>query len=343
MIPFPTSFLTALMMACGLFLHAQTGGITGFSFLQIPVSAREAALGGSYLAMRDGDLHLCLRNPSLLDSLADGEVAMTYTDYFAGSSMAHASHARRLTPRLTAAGSVSYLGWGKQDETDATGQVIGTFAANDFVFTAGAGYQIDSVFTLGVNVKGIYSDIATLTAFGAALDAALTYHKPARNFTASVLVRNAGVQVANYRADRQGLPFEIQLGISKRLQHAPFRFNVVAENLQRWDLTDASEQEIQTDPITGLVIEERGWQFGDLLMRHLTFGAEIILSENMHFRVGYNYRRRQELKVADRPGTAGLSYGMGVRIKKFQLSYGRAIYHLAGPSNHFSISRNIRT
>jgi hypothetical protein len=36
----------------------------------------------------------------------------------------------------------------------------------------------------------------------------------------------------------------------------------------------------------------------------------------------------------------GFSYGFGIKISKFHLSYGRATYHLAGASNHFSISTN---
>ncbi|MBL7941427.1 MAG: type IX secretion system protein PorQ [Flavobacteriales bacterium] len=322
-------------------MTAQTGGSTGFSFLQIPVSAREAALGGSYLAMRDGDMQLALRNPSLLDSLMHGDLAMTYTDYFSGSRMGHISYGHRIKPKLTLAGSISYLGWGRQDETDATGQVIGSFGADDMAFTAGAGYQIDSALSVGANVKALYSAIASQVAYGTALDAAITYHRPLKNFTASLLFRNLGIQFDPYRDTRADLPFEIQVGVTKRLQHAPFRFNVVAENLQKWDLTNTEETNATIDPITGVIVEDKGWEFGDKLMRHMTFGAEIILSENLHLRLGYNYRRRQELKVADRPGTSGLSYGIGVQIKKFQISYGRAIYHLAGPSNHFSISRNI--
>ena len=37
----------------------------------------------------------------------------------------------------------------------------------------------------------------------------------------------------------------------------------------------------------------------------------------------------------------GFSWGFGIRISKFHLNYGRASYHLAGASNHFSITTDL--
>ncbi len=40
----------------------------------------------------------------------------------------------------------------------------------------------------------------------------------------------------------------------------------------------------------------------------------------------------QELK-----SFGGLSFGFGMKIKKFRINYGRSLYHPAGGTNHFSI------
>jgi hypothetical protein len=77
-------------------------------------------------------------------------------------------------------------------------------------------------------------------------------------------------------------------------------------------------------------------------MRHVTLGTEFIITPNIFLRVGYNYRRRQELKIAEKPGTAGFSFGFECKVNRFQIGYGRAIYHLAGPSNHFTVTTNLR-
>jgi len=322
---------------------AQIGGTHAFPILNFSGSARVASMGGNYLAMKDGDLNLCIANPSLLDTLVHGKIALSYVDYFSGGNFGFASYAHTLNRKLVLAGTVQYMSFGNSETTDATGQSTGQWTAGDYVFNAGGGYQLDSLFSLGANVKFIYSNLAGQLAYGAALDMAATYHKPIHNFTASLVLRNAGLQLDSYaNNDADRLPFEIQLGITKRLKHAPFRFNVVAENLQKRDLTyNDPNNTTFTDPITGEVVDQQGWPLGDKLMRHAVLGVEFIISENIQFRLGYNYRRRQELKISDRPGMAGFSYGVGFKVKRFHLSYGRAIYHLAGPSNHFSVATDL--
>src|SRR5690606_40503922 len=50
------------------------------------------------------------------------------------------------------------------------------------------------------------------------------------------------------------------------------------------------------------------------LARHLVFNAEILITKNFNLRVGYNYNRRQQLKIEELPGAAGITYGLGMRI-----------------------------
>ena len=40
-------------------------------------------------------------------------------------------------------------------------------------------------------------------------------------------------------------------------------------------------------------------------------------------------------------GMVGYSWGFGLRISKFHLSYANSIYHVAGRTNHFTISTNL--
>jgi hypothetical protein len=88
-------------------------------------------------------------------------------------------------------------------------------------------------------------------------------------------------------------------------------------------------------------VQKAKFEFGDKLMRHMVVGTEILLGPNFNIRLGYNYLRRQELKLADKPATSGISFGLGMKIKRFNLSYGRAIYHVAGPSNHLTLSTDL--
>ncbi|MEY3398141.1 MAG: hypothetical protein RL220_735 [Bacteroidota bacterium] len=318
---------------------AQIGGQAVYNSLRVPASAREAALGGGMTAMKDGDISLSLRNPSLLDSASADKVSLGYIGYFAGTNVGVVSYGRRINEKLTGALSVQYFSFGKMDETDASGNVIGSFSAGDFAVTAGAGYKIDSLFSLGGGLRFVYSNLAQYTSAGIMADLAATYHNPAKQFTAAIVVNHLGTEVDSYiDGQRSDLPVNISLGLTKKLPHAPFRFNVMIENLQKWKLSYDESNDIVVDPVSGEIVEDSGFEFGDMLMRHIRLGTEFDISKSFQFRFGYDYRRRQELGLADKPGMAGFSYGFGIRLTRFSISYGRAIYHLAGPSHHLTLS-----
>lgn len=332
-------FLVFLFIFSAELISAQLGGLSSFNHLNIPGSARVAAMGGSYFTMKDGDIHLMQFNPSLLDSNMHNKVGLSFVDYFDGIAMGYATYARQVKPNITTGATMQYLNYGKQTELDALGFEMGEFQAADYALTLSAGYQYDSLWSMGLSFKTLYSALANYSSVAIAADVAVTYNKPAKGFAASLVISNFGVQLSSFTSQKEKMPFQMQVGIVKRPAHAPFRLSLVYSNIQQWNIGyDNPTATVVTDPITGEIIEENTWEFGDDFMRHVTLGTEFILSKNLHVRIGYNYRRRQELKLEDKPGTAGFSYGLGLRLSKFQLSYGRAIYHLAGPSNHFSVT-----
>ncbi|MEN9638160.1 MAG: hypothetical protein RLZZ262_28 [Bacteroidota bacterium] len=334
--------LSALLFS-SIGVHAQLGGLTSFNAFNIPGSARMAAMGGNFIAAKDGDLHLAAFNPALLDSTLDGALGLSYVNYFDGINLGYAAYAQQIKPRWTALASMQFAGYGKQTELDPLGNEIGSFNAGEYALTLGSGYQVDSLWSIGANLKTIYGSLAGYTSLALALDASAVYHVPKKNFTATFLVRNMGAQIVAYQSgDREKLPFELQIGISKKPAHAPFRFSVMYDNMQQWNLDyEDPTALIVRDPITGEILEEGGWVFGDRLMRHLVFGTEFLFGDKFSIRLGYNYRRRKELSISDKPGMAGFSYGFGVKISRFQLSYGRSIFHLAGPAHHLSITTNL--
>ncbi len=329
---------------CALSVQAQLGGTTVFNALNIYGSARVAAMGGSYIAIKDGDVNVIATNPSLLDSTVSNKLAFSYVDYYARTNMGYAAYAHSIgSKRWTLGGTMQYLNHGKMDETDGLGNVIGQFSASEYALTTGISCQFDSLWSIGGNLKILYANFAQYYSLASAVDIAATYYKPRRNFTAAFVLRNVGYQFVTFSEDnREKLPVELQIGISKKLRHAPFRFSLVAENLQQWNLAfENPNRTVITDPVTGEAIQEKKWEFGDNLMRHLVLGSEVFIGQNFIIRVGYNYRRRQELKLPEKSGAIGFTYGLGVRVSRFHISYGRAIYHAAGPSNHFTVSTDM--
>lgn len=325
-------------------LHAQIGGNATYKFLNLAPSARITALGGNLIAGADGDLNNAAQNPSLLNSRMHNSVVFNAVNYFNDIGYGYVAYANRFRQKASLQGGIQYVNYGDFSETDATGKLTGnTFTARDYAYILGAAMPGDYNLTYGANVKFIYSHLAEYKSYGMATDLSATYKDSAAAFVAALVLKNIGYQFRPYvDGSREQLPFEIQLGISKRLSHAPFRYYIVAHDLQKFDLTykDPEDPSRQIDLATGQPIDKK-ISLADKVGRHLQGGVELILSENFMIRVGYNHQRRQELALYSRGSNVGFSFGLGLRIKKIQLSYGTAKYHLAGSTHQFSIGINL--
>ena len=325
-----------------LSIYAQLGGSATYQFLNTTSSARIAALGGHFISVRDNDLNLAFQNPALLDKQMHTQLALSGVSYFSDIKYGYAAYANHFDKVGTFSAGIHFVSYGEFDEADINGQITGTFKASDYSFNLAYSRPLDSSFYIGAAIKTIYSHLYDYTSFGIATDVGASYHNPDIQFDASIVLKNIGYQLQPYReGNRENLPFEIAAGISKKLAKAPFRFSINLRNLQKWDLTYKDPAKAgQVDPITQEPIEET-FSFSNKLLRHMIFGLEFIPSKNLHVDLGYNYQRRQELKEDLKLGLTGFSWGFGFRISKFHLSYGRAMYHLAGASNHISVTTTL--
>lgn len=333
-----TVFLLLLFQA-GL---AQKGGESTYSFLGLANAARVAALGGEVVSLMDDDINMVFHNPALLSPGMHSNLCLNYVDYFAGVNYGYASYGYSAAGIGNFAAGMHYVNYGTFDRTDELGQSQGTFRASEYALNLVYSRSIlDSAFTAGVNLKPIFSSLEQYTSFGLALDLGVSYFLSSSLTTFGLVVKNVGAQITSYTGRRESLPFEIQAGVTQGLAHAPFRFTVTLQHLERWDLTYTVHDEEET-LFSGNEPEKSGFDmFGDKLMRHVVFGTEFLLGKNFHIDLGYNYKRRQEMKVNARPGMVGFSMGFGFRVSKFHFSFGRASYHLAGGTNHFSLTTNL--
>lgn len=323
--------------------NAQTTGSAVFKTLNTYSSARIAGLAGNQIAVQDGDLGLAFVNPALLDSISDKRAELSYTNYFADVNFGSAHFAKHFSGLGTAALGIQYVDLGNFTGYDASGVEQGSFQAQDLIVNLGLGRRLDTNFTAGVNLKFINSVLADYNSSGVAADFGLHYYNSKSLFSAAALIKNVGTQFSSYRdGNSEKLPFELQIGFTKKLTHAPFRFGFIFENLQKWDIRRESEKNIVfVDPLTGEIQEDDRFVAGDIFLRHLIFNTEVLISKNVTLRFGYNYRRRRELALDAKPGTIGFSGGLSVKVKKFNLTYGRNTFHLAGPSNHLTINTSI--
>ena len=322
-------------------LSAQTGGNNTYEFLNLTNPARVAALGGTLISVKDNDLNLSFQNPALLDSTMHNELAMSYTKYFSDIHYGYAAYSRTYKKIGSFSAGMQYLDYGNFTAATTTGEITGQFTSSEYSLNLAYGRHIDSMFSVGATLKTIYSKLSTFTSYGNAVDIGGVYNNSKRFFSSALVIKNIGRQWKTYNSVLEPLPFEIQWGISKKLKHAPFRINLTATHLEKWDLTYTDPTVQTVDPITGATITKSKLSVSaDKLARHFVVGGEILLSKNFHLRLGYNYERRQEMKLETHAGITGLSFGFGLKVSKFNLSYAYAKYHMAGGPNHFTISTN---
>jgi hypothetical protein len=323
-------------------MMAQKGGESTYSFLGLTNSARVAALGGEVVSIHDSDINLVFHNPSLLSSSMHNNLSLNYVNYFAGVNFGYASYGYSVEGVGNFAAGMHYVDYGTFDRTDELGQSMGTFRASEYALNLIYSRPIiENRLYAGANLKPIYSTLEQYNSFGIGLDIGLTYYQPQSLTTVGLVAKNVGFQITSYTTQREKLPFEIQAGLTQGLAHAPFRFNITFQHLERWDLTYEQTDEGNLNSLGG-EIEKSGFDvFGDKLMRHMIFGVEFLLGENFHVDLGYNYKRRKEMKINARPGTVGFSWGFGFKISKFHFAFGRASYHLVGGTSHFSLNTNL--
>lgn len=327
--------------------QAQIGGDHTYQFLNLPNSARVTGMGGNFLAIKDNDITLTLANPSLITPEMHNNLAVSYVNYFTGLNYGFVMYSRTFGKTGSFVGSFQFIDYGKFIEADPSGNTYGEFGASEYALNVGWARKLTPVFFIGANAKLIYSQLESYRSFGIAVDVAGTYAAANESFTASLIARNIGAQIVTYRADhREPLPFELQIGMSQKLRHIPVRFSQLFTHLEKWDLTytDPTDPDNQKDPITGETKEPSGvGKFADQLMRHIVLGAEVTIAKVFSVRLGYNYQRRQELKLYTKPALAGFSLGFGLRVKMFDISYTRAIYQAGSPNpNYFTLSVNLQ-
>lgn len=315
-------------------VKAQIGGSSTFTQLNFSPSARVNSLGGTVLAVQDKDVNLSFQNPSLLNKASAQQLAFNYCNYVSDINYGLIGFSPVIKKNYNLAFGLQTASYGKFIETDESGNIVDNFKAYDYFFNTVVSKQIDSVLSIGINFKSLYSHVYTFDSFGAAIDAGVTYHKPSKFFTAAFVIKNAGYQIDGLTKNtHEKLPFEMQAAVSKKLSKAPIRFSLTVKDLQKWNLNE--------NPKADTTFRNKFSNVSNNLSRHIVLGTELLLSKNFFIGLGFNFQRRQELRVLTKPGMAGFTFGFGLKVSKFQISYGRAQYNVAGASNLFSITTNI--
>ena len=334
--------LLILIYICSQSLSfGQLGGATSFQFLNLPPSARASALGGYYSMLRDDDISLGLANPASLNSAMNGQLAINHNFHIADINYGSVNYGLSLDSSIiSVAVGAQYVSYGQFIRTDERDQVLGSFGASDYAANVSAAIDLDNKMSIGSTLKLFRSTLDSYQSSGMALDVGFQYQKPENRTAWSLVLRNIGWQFSSFSETKEGVPFNIQIGYVKELEHVPFKLLITMRDLQQWNLS----QDLQSDdPIfinQSVEMKSSFASFTDNLFRHLVIGGEFVLGQKelVRVRFGYNHQRNQELKSSVFRSFSGFSFGFGLKLKRFRLDYGFGVYHLAGGVNNLSLT-----
>lgn len=311
------------------FLSFAQDGTTVYTFLNIPVSARQAALGGDAVSIRDYDVSFSGVNPALMNIEQDKMLSVNYASYLADSKYGTISYVKDLGFGHLLSANARYMDYGKMPRTDEAANISGNFSAMDAAFGLGYAYQFEDEWTIGINANFVTSKIDTYTSMAITANAGVSYHFEKTNETLSLVVRNFGSQIRPYNGVREKLPFRIDLGYTKIMDEFPLALTITAHDLQQFNISQD--------------YNNNGQEIGKMrkIFDHLSLGAEIFPQQAFNIRFGYNVKRGNELAVVDQRSFAGLSAGFGLKISYFRFDYAHVRYHNSSNVNMFGLTMDL--
>ena len=207
-------FFAIILIALSCFnglLFAQKPGTTGAEFLKIPIGARQAGLGGTFVGIGD-DVNSLFWNPGGLSTLNVWGFSAMHSEWLSDLRFDSFDLAFPIFGRKTVAGLM--VGLLSIPSWDNTGGLEPKVNAQDFFGGFSIAHRIYSNIYLGGNIKYIHRKLANYTASALAGDLGIIY-KRSNWLTVGGSVQNYGgkIQFLNSSAS---LPFVIRGGGSVR-------------------------------------------------------------------------------------------------------------------------------
>jgi len=337
-------YFLILLFVNSVFLCFSQAGRGVYQFLDLPVSSRLAAMGGTNVSLRDNDLNFAFQNPALLTDETHNVLGLNMANYLADIQFGSMVYGRNFGKKNFLAFGIQYVDYGTFKETTELNQIIGEFTAKDFAISLIYARPLTRKVSVGATLKPVYSVYERYTSFGLAMDAGVSYNDSAHLFSAGLVFRNFGTQLKGYYSDEDGqhlepLPFDIQLGITQKLAHAPLRFSLTLHDLQRWNFNYQSTNK-KTESLTST---DENTKIGniDMAFRHAIVGVEFIPSKNFYLTAAYNHRRHQEMSMTGFKSMSGFSFGGGIKLYKFHVGFGMSPFQVGNYSYQFSISTSL--
>jgi hypothetical protein len=323
-------------------VSAQTlGGNSVFNFLRLSNTPQLTALGGVNISQPSNDVGLAFNNPALLKPSMHTQMNAVFNSFYGGIKVYHLSlgyHNEKLNTNFS--WGLNYFNYGNTDETDASGNVLGKFRPTDWVMQVSASRTYMEKWNYGATLKFINSSYGQYSSNGLAMDVGVLFHDSAKLFSAAIVAKNMGTQLKKYAGtDPDDLPFDLQIGLTKKLASAPFGFSLTARRIQQFNInyndTDFNNENGFDNA------SEKKFTFNKLL-NHLVLATTIYAGDRVEVMAGYNFLRRKELSIYNTAnGLNGFSMGVGVLLGKLHVRYARAYYQSNTAFNQLGLNMKL--
>lgn len=279
-----------------------------YDFLRMDMSARAAALGGTYVSNAT-DPDVIFYNPAGIKTIENAPISFSFVKHLLDINSASLASSFYIGGLGKFGAAIQYINYGDFDKADEFGNKTGNFSAGDILMLLGYTNSLAENFNYGINVKYIYSNIDEFSSTGMAGDIGLQYLIPESGWNFGFSVLNLGDQLTYYSYTEETIPTSVQFGFSKKLAHTPlqlfFSFNRLnVEN--RFDYFNA--------------------------------GVEFTLSKVIQLRFGFDNNKRKEQKIASSSGLAGISFGLGINLSSYNFNYAYSSMGLIGAMHRIGIA-----
>jgi hypothetical protein len=305
-------------------------------------SPRQAALGGKIITIYDNDVNQANFNPATINSEMDNHLALNYGSYFGEVTYGTASYAYTFDRHLqTFQAGINYVNYGNFQGTDEAGNLTSDFTGSEMALSFGYSFMIPDVpVHFGANAKLISSTLESYNSFGGAVDLGALFIDERNDVNWALVVRNIGTQFTSYSGTKEKLPLEVLIGVSQEVENVPIRWHLTLENLQQWNIAFSNPARA-VGSIDGGSTPEKVSFFNNAL-RHVIIGVELFPKKSFNIRLGYNFRRGEELRVLEQRNFSGISVGFGLKFNNLKFNYSYSRYTLAGNTSLFGLTINFQ-
>ncbi len=213
-------------------------GTAGFTFLQIPITARTASLGEASVALADNEAASLFINPAGLSFGTQSQsFSATYGTWFADIKQYASSYSISGAFGTFAVGAM-YMDYGEMTKTKKTPgakfyDVLGTFNSSALALSAGYSKRLTDKFSFGVSLKYVRESIDEYNASNVVFDGGVLYYTGLRNLRIAALIQNFGTE-AKFKNDPFKMPSILKLGLADEILGGygeDYRVTLIAEAL----------------------------------------------------------------------------------------------------------------